>query len=163
MEQKKLGRFQRPLNNYIHTVTEWLDYKEVVQTQVKVLVGIGLLFLLVCLLSTTSLLLTKFTGRTAEVSLRRALGATRFTILVQQLVEIVVIGIIGGAIGIGVTKLSLLGMQESIDMAPDVLFRMNWTLISMAISISAVASLIAGLYPAWRICLIEPAQELNTQ
>ncbi len=163
MEQKKLGRFQRPLNNQIHTVTEWLDYNEVVQPDVKVLVGIGLLFLLVCLLSTVSLLLTKFTSRSAEVSLRRALGATRGTILVQQLVEIVLIGIVGGLIGIGLTKLSLTGMKENIDMTPDVLFRMNWTLICIAISISALASLIAGLYPAWRICLIEPAQDLKTQ
>jgi putative ABC transport system permease protein len=163
MEQKKLGRFQRPVNNYIHSVTEWLDYNEVVQPEVKVLVGIGLLFLLVCLLSTISLLLTKFTSRAAEVSLRRALGATRLTILSQQLVEILVIGVIGGAIGVGLTKLSLLGMKNSVDMAPDVLFRMNWTLIGMAILTSAAASLIAGLYPAWRVCLIEPAQELNSQ
>jgi putative ABC transport system permease protein len=161
MEQKKLGRFQRPLNNHIHNVAEWLAYKEVVQPEVKVLVGIGLLFLLVCLLSTISLLLTKFTSRAAEVSLRRALGATRLTILVQQLVEIVVIGVIGGIIGIGLTKLSLMGMKKSLDMAPDVLFRMDWTLIGMAILISASASLIAGLYPAWRVCLVEPAQELK--
>jgi putative ABC transport system permease protein len=162
MEQKKLGRFQRPLNNHIHSVTGWLDHNEIVPMEVKVLVGIGLLFLLVCLLSTVSLLLTKFRSRFGEVSLRRALGASRGAILVQQLVEVVVIGIAGGLIGIGLTTVSLKAMKSSLDDAPEALFQMNWSLIGMAILISAVTSLIAGLYPAWRTCLLEPARELKT-
>jgi|TARA_B100000315_G_scaffold260171_1_gene319681 putative ABC transport system permease protein len=160
-EQKKLGRFQRPLNNYIHSVTEWMDYNEIIPMEVRLLVGIGLLFLLVSLLSTVSLLLTKFTSLFSEVSVRRALGASRAAILVQQLVEVVIIGIAGGLIGIGLTTVSLRAMRASVEDAPEALFYMNWTLIGMALFISAVTSLIAGLYPAWRTCQVEPATELN--
>ncbi|HJN52248.1 MAG: ABC transporter permease [Pseudomonadales bacterium] len=160
-EQKKLGRFQRPLNNHIHSVTEWMDYSEIIPMEVKLLVGIGLLFLLVSLLSTVSLLLTKFTGFFTEVSIRRALGASRPAILQQQLVEVVVIGIAGGLIGIGLTTVSLKAMQASVEDAPEALFHMNWTLIGLAILISSLTSLIAGLYPAWRTCLVEPAAELK--
>lgn len=160
-EQKKLGRFQRPLNNHLHSVTEWMEYSEIIPMEIRLLVGIGLLFLLVSLLSTVSLLLTKFTSFFAEVSIRRALGATRAAILLQQLVEVVVIGISGGLIGIGLTTVSLKAMKATVEDAPEALFEMNWTLVGLALLISAVTSLIAGLYPAWRTCLVEPAAELK--
>jgi len=161
-EQKKLGRFQRPLNNHIHSVTEWMEHNQIIPTEVKVLVGIGLLFLLVCVLSTVSLLLTKFTSRFNEVSLRRALGASRGTILLQQLVEVVIIGILGGLFGLGLTAVSLNVMESSLEGVPAVLFHMNWALVGIAILISAVTSFLAGLYPACRTCLLEPARELKT-
>jgi putative ABC transport system permease protein len=52
-------------------------------------------------------------------------------------------------------------MQASVEDAPEALFHMNWTLIGLAILISSLTSLIAGLYPAWRTCLVEPAAELK--
>jgi len=162
-EQKKQGRFQRPINNRIFNVTEWLEYNKVVMDDVKVLVGLGFLFLIVCLLSSVSLLLTKFNGRSTEVSLRRALGATRPSILGQHLVEVAVIGFVGGSIGVGLTWLNLLGMQVMISRAPDYMLRMDWQMITAALVVSIITSLIAGLYPAWRSCLQTPAQELKTQ
>jgi len=61
--QKALGRFQRPLNNSIHNVEEWMNYHEVVAQDSRVLLGLSFLFLLVCLLSTIALTLTKFVGK----------------------------------------------------------------------------------------------------
>lgn len=162
-EQKKLGRFQRPINNRIFNVTEWLDHNKVVPNDVKVLVGLGFLFLMVCLLSSVSLLLTKFNGRSAEVSLRRALGATRPSILGQHLAEVAMIGFLGGLIGIGLTWLSLLSMDAMISQAPEYMLKMDWQMIAAALVVSIMTSLMAGLYPAWRSCLLTPAQELKTQ
>ncbi len=162
-EQKKLGRFERPLNNRIHTVMQWMDYNEAVPESVKVLVGIGILFMIVCLLSSVSLLMTKFNGRTAEVSLRRALGASRFIILNQHLIEITVMGVLGGLLGVCLTKAGLMAMKANVFLSPDGLFRMNGTLIGLAFLLAAGTSLIVGLYPAYRACLIEPGQQLKTQ
>ena len=86
-EQKKLGRFERPMNNDMFNVMEWMDYHNVVASDTKVLVGLSFLFLVVCLLSTVALVLTKFLGRKSETSLRRALGASQQAIFKQQLVE----------------------------------------------------------------------------
>jgi putative ABC transport system permease protein len=163
MDQKKLGRFERPLNNQIHDVMEWMAYHEVVQKDVRVLVGLGFLFLVVCLLSSISLLLTKFEGRAGEISLRRALGANRLQVITQNLIEVGFMGASGGLIGVVLTVLSLNAMQSSISRAPASLFQVDFFMISMAILIAIVTSLVAGIYPAVKTCAIEPAQNLKTQ
>jgi putative ABC transport system permease protein len=161
-EQKRFGRFERPLNNSIYNVTEWMAYHEVIANDSKVLVGLSFLFLAVCLLSTIALLLTKFVGRTGETSLRRALGASRRIIFRQQIVEVAVIGFSGGLIGLLLAAIGLEGIEFLYE-APPGLVRLDWLMVFTAIVIAISSSLLAGLYPAWRACRIPPAAQLKTQ
>ncbi|MEM7502661.1 MAG: ABC transporter permease [Pseudomonadota bacterium] len=161
-EQKKVGRFERPMNNSIHDVMEWMAYHEVVDDDARVLVGLSFLFLTVCLLSTVALLLTKFAGKKAETSLRRALGASRQVIFSQQIVEVAVVGIVGGIIGLLLAGLGLKGIQFLYD-APDGLVGLDGAMVSAAVGISILSGMLAGLYPAWRACQTTPAAGLKTQ
>ena len=161
-EQKKLGRFPRPLNNSIYDVMEWMEYHEVVARDARVLLGLSFLFLLVCLISTIALVLTKFVGKQGEISLRRALGASRQVIFRQQIVEVAVLGFAGGLAGLGLALLGLQGIDYLYD-SPDGLVRIDWFMISTAIAIAVASGVIAGLYPAWRVCRIPPAAQLKTQ
>ena len=161
-EQKRLGRFARPLNNNIFNVVEWMEYHDVVANDSKVLVGLSFLFLAVCLLSTIALTLTKFVGKKAETSLRRALGASRITIFYQQIVEVGLLGFTGGLIGLLLAALGLIGIEYLYE-APGGLVKMDWVMVTTAIGIAIVSSMIAGLYPAWRVCSIPPATQLKTQ
>jgi putative ABC transport system permease protein len=161
-EQKKLGRFERPLNNNIYNVMEWMEYHQAVANDSKVLVGLSFLFLVVCLLSTIALMLTKFVGKKAETSLRRALGASRKAIFKQQIVEVAVIGFAGGLIGLFLISLGLVGIKYLYD-SPDGLVRLDWLMVVTAVGISVISSMIAGVYPAWRVCKIPPATQLKTQ
>ncbi|MBT8080686.1 MAG: ABC transporter permease [Gammaproteobacteria bacterium] len=161
-EQKKLGRFERPMNNSIHNVTEWMEYHEVVANDARVLVGLSFLFLIVCLLSTIALLLTKFVGKNSETSLRRALGASRNAIFRQQIVEVAVIGFAGGLLGLMLTLLGLEGIEYLYE-APPGLVNLDWLMVTTAIAIAIASSMVAGLYPAWRVCRIPPAAQLKTQ
>lgn len=161
-EQKKLGRFERPMNNNIYNVEEWMAYHEVVANDSKVLVGLSFLFLVVCLLSTIALTLTKFVGKKAETSLRRALGASRVTIFKQQIVEVGLIGFTGGLIGLSLAALGLVGIEYLYE-APGGLVKMDWIMVMTAIAVAVISSIIAGLYPAWRVCRIPPATQLKTQ
>lgn len=161
-EQKKLGRFERPMNNNIYNVEEWMAYHEVVANDSKVLVGLSFLFLVVCLLSTIALTLTKFVGKKAETSLRRALGASRKMIFKQQVVEVGLIGFTGGLIGLSLAALGLVGIEYLYE-APGGLVKMDWIMVITAIAVAVISSIIAGLYPAWRVCRIPPATQLKTQ
>ncbi len=161
-EQKRLGRFARPLNNNIYDVMEWMVYHSVVANDARVLVGLSFLFLIVCLLSTIALMLTKFVGRKHEISLRRALGASRNTIFYQQIVEVGVIGFTGGLIGLALAGLGLQGIKYLND-APNGLVRLDWIMVLSAIAIAIASSVVAGMYPAWRVCKIPPAAQLKTQ
>ena len=161
-DQKRLGRFERPLNNHVYNVEEWLDYHEVVANDSKVLVGLSFLFLVVCVLSTIALTLTKFIGKTGETSLRRALGASRRIIFHQQLVELGVIGLAGGLAGLGLVLLGLQGIRALYD-SPAGLVRLDWLMVFTAIAVATLSSIAAGLYPAWRVCRIGAAAQLKTQ
>lgn len=161
-EQKKVGRFARPMNNHVYDVMQWMAYHEVVEDDAKVLVGLSFLFLLVCVLSTVALLITKFTGRRGEISVRRALGASRQTIFSQQLVEVGVVGLAGGIVGLVLAWAGLQGIDALYD-APDGLARLDWVMVVTAVVISIASGIAAGLYPAWRACQIPPAAQLKTQ
>jgi putative ABC transport system permease protein len=160
--QKALGRFERPMNNSIYDVMEWMAYHEVVEQDARVLLGLSFLFLLVCILSTIALLLTKFIGKKGEVSLRRALGASRRVIFSQQLVEVAMIGLTGGLAGLALAWVGLQGIDYLYD-TPAGLVRIDWFMVSTAIGLSVVSGVVAGLYPAWRVCQIPPATQLKTQ
>jgi putative ABC transport system permease protein len=161
-QQKTLGRFQRPLNNRLQRPDEWLRINEVVADDNRVLVGLSFMFLAVCLLNMIGLLLAKFLGAAPIVGLRRALGASRRAIFEQHLVEVGVIGLGGGALGILVAALGLLGVRTLYENY-DQLTRLDFTMVLMTLGIAVVSGVIAGLYPTWRVCRLQPATYLKTQ
>lgn len=161
-EQKQLGRHERPENNRLRTPSEWLEAENVAGDDTRVLVGLAVLFLVVCLLNTVGLLLAKFVGRAPQVGLRRAVGASKWDLFRQHLVEVGIIGFIGGLVGLGLAMLGLLGVQALFD-SPDALVAMNWELALSAVGVAIFVSLLAGLYPTWRMCQLPPGRHLKTQ
>ncbi len=161
-EQKRLGRFERPLNNRLTRPDEWMKINEVVQSDNSVLVGLSFMFLAVCLLNMIGLLLAKFLGAAPMVALRRAVGATRATIFNQHLIEVAVIGVAGGLLGIGLAELGLVGVRHMYDNYES-LTRLDVTMALMALVIAIASGVLAGLYPTWRVCRVQPAGYLKTQ
>jgi putative ABC transport system permease protein len=162
--QKAIGRFPRPVNNRLYDVMQWMQNREVVEDDVQVLLGLAVLFLLVCLLNTIGLLLAKIMRRSGDIGLRRALGASRRAIFSQYIVEAGLIGIAGGIAGIGMTMLGLQGIKllygefEFVER----LVRLDWLMISTAIVLAVISALAAALYPTWRACGIHPASQLKS-
>ena len=162
LDQRSLGRFQRPLNNRLRPVMEWMDAQEVVPEEAVSFVIIGVLFLVVCSVNLIGLLLGKFLARGPEVGVRRALGASRGWVFTQHLVECEVIGVLGGILGLGLSMLTLRFINGLFAEA-DFQFSLDLNMVGAGILLSLIAGLIAGIYPAWRICRIEPAAHLKTQ
>lgn len=165
MEQKQLGRFPRDLNNRLSTPEEWLINREVVDEMVGVLLSLSALFLLVCLLNTIGLLLAKVIRRRNDISLRRALGASRAELFKQYIVEAGMIGIAGGLAGIGMTWLGLRGIENVFADYDFIsyLVTMDWEMVGLAVALAIVAALGAALYPTWRACSVSPASTLRIQ
>ena len=161
--QKALGRFPRPMNNHLSNVMQWMKDRQVVVKDVNVLMGLSFLFLVVCLLNTIGLLLAKVARRTGDISLRRALGASRRAIFSQYIVEAGVIGVGGGVLGIGMTWLGLQGIMALYGEYEFMtrLVQMNWAVIFDAIGLAIVSALVAALYPTWRACAVHPAKQLK--
>lgn len=162
--QKELGRFPRPVNNRLNNVMEWMAVEEVVDDDVRVLLGLAILFLVVCLLNTIGLLLAKIMRRSGDISLRRALGASQAAIFSQYIVEAGLIGFAGGLFGIGMTWAGLQGIKGLYGNASflERLVAMDWVMVFAAVGLAIVSALGAALYPTWRACTIQPASQLNT-
>ncbi len=161
-EQKALGRFGRPLNNRITNVEDWLEARQVVRNDNKVLIGIAFLFLVVCLFNIVGLMLTKFLGKAPQIGIRRALGASRSEVFRQQLIEVGTLGAAGGLAGLGLAWLSLKGIQQLFP-GFEHLARLDLTLAGIAIISAVLATIVAGLYPAWRVCRVAPGAYLRLQ
>lgn len=162
MEQKKLGRFPRPLNNRLNNVDEWLDAEKVVRDDTRIQMALSFSFLFVCLINTIGLLLAKFMGRAGEIGLRRALGASRKAIFAQYLTEAGIVGLCGGLLGLALTFAGLAGMR-SLDSALERLAHLDPLMVVSAVALAVGSALLAGVLPTWRACLIAPATQLKSQ
>jgi putative ABC transport system permease protein len=164
-QQKALGRFPRPMNNRISDVEEWMQIREVVDEDINVLLGLAFLFLIVCLLNTIGLLLAKVMRRAKEISLRRALGASKQALFGQYIVEAGLIGLGGGLLGIALTWLGLRGIENLFSGFDFVqrLVVMDWSMVALAVALAIVSALAAALYPTWRAANVTPASQLRIQ
>lgn len=140
---------------------QWLDQKGVVPSDVRLKAWIAFGFLLVCLMNTTGLLLAKWLQRSAEISVRRALGASRRQIFFQCLVEAATVGMAGGVLGLALAWAGLWGIRQTPADYAD-LARLDLSTFAATFALSIVASLFAGLLPAWRACHVAPALQLKT-
>ena len=164
--QKAAGRLPRPLNNRLYNVEQWLDFNKVVKRDNRVLIGIALLFLGVCLVNVVGLLLAKFLNGAALTGLRRALGASRRDIVRQHLAEVMLVGVAGGVVGLALGWLALAGVRAMYGESDDAyqhLTGMDPTVVVATLALSLIAGLVAGLYPAWRIGRTAPAVYLKAQ
>jgi putative ABC transport system permease protein len=162
-EQQRLGRFHWPAHTQLRDVTQWLDYRHVVPSEVRILILVSFGFLLVCLMNAMGLMLAKIMGRAGDIGVRRALGASRAAIFAQCLIETGVVGLAGGIFGLALTALGLWAARSLLTKEFVALTHLNWADTGIAILLAVGATLLAGLYPTWRAAHVQPAWQLKAQ
>jgi len=121
--------------------------------------GIGAVSLLVGGIGIMNIMLVTVTERTKEIGLRKALGAHDSDILQQFLVEALVLTVIGGLVGIGLSY----GVAGLVAQIPGSTFRIliNTDAIILALAVSSGSGLIFGLYPALSATKLDPIEALR--
>ncbi|RCS29119.1 ABC transporter permease [Rhodanobacter denitrificans] len=160
-QQKAMGRFAHADDTRMPSLMEWLDYNQVVPSDVRLQTWLAFAFLLICLFNTVGLLLAKFLRRAGEIGVRRALGASRTAVFAQCLVEAGLIGLLGGAGGLLLTLFGLwLVRRQPVEYADLVHLDTAMFLVTFALAIAA--SLLAGVLPALRASRMPPGLQLKT-
>ncbi len=161
-QQRQAGRFVRPTNVRMSDVMTWLEKNNAVPSDVRMQMWMAFGFLLVCVVNTVGLLLAKFLRRSSEIGVRRALGASRGAIFAQCLIESGTVGLAGGVLGLGLAWLGLWAVRQQPVGYAD-LAHLDPAMLLTTFVIAVVASLLAGVLPAWRACQITPAIQLKSQ
>lgn len=160
-DQKKIGRIPRDEYFKLTTIPGLTEEWSLTPTGVKAMSVVSLLFLAVCSLNLVGILLGKFLARVPEVSVRRALGASRAQIFWQHVIECELIGLAGGVVGI-LLSLGILSLLARF-MQNGAALRLDGEMMLTAAFLSLIAGLLAGIYPAWRVCSVAPAMQLKVQ
>lgn len=160
-EQYSAGRYGRPPNVRLRDVVAYLDYNKVVPDDARLQMWVALGFLLVCLINTVGLLLTKFLRRSSEIGVRRALGASKRSIFVQLLVEAGMIGLVGGIFGLLLAWLGLWAVRHQPSSYAE-LAHLDLPMLLGTFVLSVITSVLAGILPAWRGCQVAPALQLKS-
>ncbi|HET9743134.1 MAG TPA: ABC transporter permease [Terriglobales bacterium] len=128
------------------------------------LVAIAALVLLVACANVANLLLARGTTRRAETSVRMALGAARSRLIRQMLVEAVLLGCVGGAIGL---VIAYAGTRTILALAfPDAKYlpihaSPSLPVLGFAFGVSLLTGIVFGIVPAWIASHSDPAEALR--
>ncbi len=165
-EQRAAGRFGRPRNNHLWQVSQWLRIHHVVTNDSRLLLRLAFAFLAVCLINTVGVLLAKFLRGASLMGIRRALGASRRQIFEQHLVEVALLSLAGSALGLALGALGLRGvhaMYAHSGNAYGAVAHFDPLGVLWALALAALSTVLAGLYPAWRIGRVSPVVYLKSQ
>ena len=164
LQQNQLGRFERPMNNNLYNVREWLLVQDVLPNETQILSALAAMLLAVCLLNTIGLLLSKFLSKSGEIGVRQALGANKASLFIQHVIEAGFIGMLGGVLGLVVAAFGLRGIKIMLgDLMVTDWIELNSTVVAVTITLAVCSTIVAGLYPIWRACNISPSAHLKTQ
>ena len=121
-----------------------------IERPLLVLFGAVVLVLLIACVNVANLVLGRATVRWKELSVRAAMGASRWNLMRLLLAESVVLGLLGGGFGL---LLASYGLSAIVSFNADALPKgigIDGFVVAFTVSISVLTSVIFGLAPAWQ-------------
>jgi len=117
--------------------------------------GISSISLLVGGIGIMNIMLVSVSERTREIGLRKALGATPNTILMQFLIEASILSILGGIIGLTIAYLGTLVINNYFPA------KITFNAVGLAFGVSTAVGLIFGVAPAKKASKLSPIEALR--
>lgn len=135
------------------------DLSNMLEIITLILTAVGAISLLVASLSIMTVMLVSVNERTREIGIKKAIGASRSSIMVEFLFEAVLISLIGCVTGL------LLGYAISASGATlmEITFPLNSKTILPSVVFSLVTGIVFGVYPAYKASKLAPVDALRME
>jgi putative ABC transport system permease protein len=144
--------------------------RQILQLQAKqpflILTGMAGLALLIACANVANLLLARGAARRREIAVRMALGAGRWRLMRQFLVESLMLSLIGGAVGLIVAAWTIQGLVASIPPSVGALglsAELDPRLLGFTLALSVITGLVFGVAPAARATKLNLESTLREQ
>lgn len=130
---------------------------EMLDTITSILVAIAAISLLVGGVGIMNIMLVSVTERTKEIGIRKAIGANKFDVLSQFVIEAVTTSVIGGTIGIilGIFFTNIASMILGIE------GKVTFGAVSIAVGVSSLIGILFGYMPAKKAADMHPIDALR--
>ena len=122
--------------------------------------GIAAISLVVGGIGIMNIMLVTVTERTREIGIRKAIGASRGTILSQFLMEAVVLCMLGCALGIFLSW-AILQTVTRVVSSLNMTFSLDGGVVLIAVAFCFVIGVVFGLYPANKAAKMKPIDALH--
>ena len=131
----------------------------VMNTLTIMLTVISIVSLIIGGIGIMNIMLVAVTERTREIGIRKAIGAKKSSILTQFLVEALMLSLVGGAIGLGISAIGCAIIGHFMGVA----ISMPLWVIGMSVGFCTAIGLIFGMFPAIKASRMQPIDALRRE
>ncbi len=118
---------------------------------------IGAFAIFVGMFSVANIMFVSVKERTRIIGVKKAIGAKRWVILAEFLIESVILCILGGIVGLLLILVILSILTQAIDFD----LHLSWSNVVFGLSLSAIIGVIAGMIPATQASGMDPVEAMR--